>query len=218
MAYVVEKRPQADYTKTMHDSNFTARERVAHKLTGAAYQMTFVEEYDLAMQAAARAVEFWEATRDEPLSDDEAAHLYGHADLLDSLPKAVTDGMNDEQVVSDPVENGHSTDDQQTADASSGDEVELPGRGTQAREAIDALLRANDDGADWVRTSELKEYCATENAPYQIATLAKQNPHINWKKQTGKNHGHLYRIAPDDRDALRTALRRNGSSLAEAEA
>ena len=213
---VVEKRPRCESYETMHDSNFTARERVAHKLTGAAYQMTFVEEYDLAMQTAARAIEFWEETRDEPLSDDEASSLYGRDGPTESLPKAVTDGMGAVQLAAKPeTEQTEETGDGRAGGNNQGPAhrkrtagVNLPSRGTQAREVVAAMLRANDDGEEWVTTGDLKEYGASNNGVVQTANLAKNKSYINWKRQDGER-AHLYRISHSERDAVREALRDN---------
>lgn len=51
-----------------YTSDYTHRERVIHKLLGAAYQMTFMDEYEKACEVAGRAITVWESTRpeDEP--------------------------------------------------------------------------------------------------------------------------------------------------------
>lgn len=184
----------------MNDSNFSARQRVAHKLTGAAYQMTFVEEYDLAMQTAARAIEFWEETREEPLSDDEAADIYGRATPSRDLPQAVTDGMGEFEI--EPPSAALS---ERQLDSRAPSEISIPSPGTQSREVVSALLEANRDGIDWANWSDLKGYCSSKTALHQIAAMAKNKDYINWKKQDG-GKSHLYRIAPEDRDAVERAL------------
>lgn len=50
------------------NGDFDTRERVVHKLAGAAFQMTFAREYDMAVETMEQAAEFWEAT-EQPMTD-----------------------------------------------------------------------------------------------------------------------------------------------------
>lgn len=60
-----------------YDDRFTSRERVLHKLTGAAYQATFEKEYDLAVEMCGLAIQFADRTgsnviqNPEPDNDDQ---------------------------------------------------------------------------------------------------------------------------------------------------
>lgn len=162
----------------MKDDRFSARERVAHKLTGAAYQMTFCEEYDHAMQTMTQAVSFWEATREEPLSDTEAAEVYDANGNDGPTEEVATDG------------NGAS---------------DLPSRGTQAREAMVGLLRAHDDGNDWVKASDLDQYPISDEAVKQVSALRHDSKYVQGKDVEGEVYN-LYRVTPSKRDTLRREL------------
>lgn len=179
----------------MSRENFTPRERVAHKLTGAAYQMTFCEEYDLAMETLHRAIQFWEETREEPLDDVEASERYPTERQIEPGELAQADGGAMQMERSEEPDDA---DDEES-------DLSIPGDGTQSRECLFALLNAHNDGNEWVRSSELTSYGASSRAAQQMSVLKTQHEYIHWKNVDGERY-HLYRIDPDMRPELREAI------------
>lgn len=62
---------------SQYERNYDATEKVLHKLLGAAYQMTFDGQYDMAVQTSVTAVTYWRKIQDGSVDADEASALIG---------------------------------------------------------------------------------------------------------------------------------------------
>lgn len=84
---------------SQHQSNYEPHERVIHKLLGAAYQMTFDGQYEMAVQTSVTAVTYWRQIQDGAIDQEEAAALIGkpspetpEAQSAQAADSAKTDG------------------------------------------------------------------------------------------------------------------------------
>jgi len=66
-----------------YQRNFDATEKVLHKLLGAAYQMTFDGQYDMAVQTSVTAVTYWRKVQDGSMDAEEASALIGDSSAND---------------------------------------------------------------------------------------------------------------------------------------
>lgn len=163
----------------MSHGNYTAEERVVHKLLGAAYQMTFEEEYDLACETAKTAIQFQE--RANQRGDTQTA------DVDDaSQPQPVsTDGAGVQHA---PVE-------------TSG--VRTPGAGTKSHEAVVCLLNAHHDGTEWAARRDVTEFQTEAKVADQLYMLVQQ---YDWIETQTKHGEKRFRVAPDVREDVKVAI------------
>lgn len=159
--------------------NFEPHERVVHKLLGAAYQMTFDEEYDMAVQTAVSAVTYWRKVEHGEMDADEAAELYG----------ATAAEPDDDQTPAPKSSNGetpkHTT--------NRGERVRVS-PGTVAHEVAKVLVYGHDDK---YTASEVSERC--ESSYNSVSANLTMMHQAGWIEREGEGtQYHPYTYYPTD--------------------
>ena len=177
-----------------HSSNYTARERVAHKLAGAAYQMTFEGEYDLAMETMAMAVSFWESSGNgnasqNPRGVSHPKQMQISGDIFDDIKASLSN--RDEDGDSDGEDS--STDERSEPQPT----VELPSPGSKTRQCLVGMVQLHADGMDWIKTGDIIDEFSEDmttsfgNLRYQYSLVESRDANVPGKRTKE------YRIKPE---------------------
>lgn len=160
--------------------NHSTEERVVHKLLGAAYQMSFSGDYELAAHTAKIATAYHDAHEDAFDSEGAVAPPTAAAPEAPSM----ADGGVVAAPPNAPVE-------------SSGPEqpdISLPGRGTASREALFAIARAMRHEQDWVDLRTIRDRSSmSQQAGSSLAGMASNYDDLVASRM-GDNSRKEYRI------------------------
>lgn len=204
-------------------SQYTNDEYVLHKLSGAAYKMTFEGEYEAAVETIELAARFW--NRDDHDSWDEEYNEHDSGDSprkiaarrafeqseddtsdSDQRPEKTAPRENGSLVCDDcgrefestNALNGHKSHCGENRLVSGG--MQLPQKGTNRMEMVAAMINAHHDGIEWITSAELKDYLPNPSAIDGLNLLVRDYEVVQFRS-TG-NGKYEYRVDPDVRDEI----------------
>lgn len=209
-------------TDEQYQSNYTPREKLLHKLTGAAYQATFDGDYELVVDICEMILEYETGSVVPRPADSET--LSDGADIVDADAIEVTtrtwrakdlgnpmsyDRVEDavmESVLADGEEDTDIEDDTQGVDteetASStteddeidADDVSLPGVDTKAADILRALYRCHTAGEiEWATTAQASDKATVDIDSRHFSAYADEYDCIRTRNVEGQ-YANEYRI------------------------
>jgi hypothetical protein len=199
-----------------YESNYTPREKILHKMTGAAYQATFDNDYDLMVRLCRLVLEYEEGAVVPRPSDADT--LADGADIVDADAVEVTTRTWDVKTLGEPIEYNRvedaameavveeeatedadtRTDDEETRTDDdnprvSPEDIDLPQADTAIGGMLRALYRGHTSGVEWLTVAQIRDYAEDDIDTSHVSAYANDYDCIRSRNVDGQ-HANEYQI------------------------
>jgi len=198
-----------DTSEEQYQRNYTPREKLLHKLTGAAYQATFEDDYELVVDICEMILEYERGSIVPSPADSET--LARGADAIEADVVELTTRTWDVATVGEPVdydrvehpmiEEVSEDEDEETTEETDTDEettpapedISLPDHDTVIGEILRGLYHGHTSGIEWLTKAQIGERMDGDDGAQNVAAYCDMYDCIQSRNVSGQ-HANEYQI------------------------
>ncbi len=198
-----------DTSEEQYQRNYTPREKLLHKLTGAAYQATFEDDYELVVDICEMILEYERGSVVPSPADSEA--LARGADAIEADVVELTTRTWDVATVGEPVdydrvehpmiEEVSEDEDEETTEETDTDEettpapedISLPDPDTVVGEILRGLYHGHTSGIEWLTKAQIGERMEGDDGAPNVAAYC-DSYHCIQSRNVAGQHANEYQI------------------------